>query len=66
MADEVLVDVADGIMTVTINRPKAKNAVNKAAAEVQKELVGKVYSQKELDMALKFRDEFRAKKGAKK
>lgn len=39
---------------------------DKAAADVQKELVGKVYSQKELDMVLKYRDEFRAKKGAKK
>lgn len=33
MADEVLVDVSDGIMTVTLNRPKAKNAANKALAE---------------------------------
>lgn len=33
MADEVLVDVADGIMTITLNRPEAKNAVNKALAE---------------------------------
>tara|TARA_R110000823_G_scaffold291009_5_gene409337 strand:- start:14733 stop:15497 length:765 start_codon:yes stop_codon:yes gene_type:complete len=33
MADEVLVDVADGIMVVTLNRPKAKNAANKALAE---------------------------------
>lgn len=33
MSDEVLVDVADGVMTITINRPKAKNAVNKAVAE---------------------------------
>ena len=32
MSDEVLVDVADGIMTVTLNRPKAKNAANKAMA----------------------------------
>jgi enoyl-CoA hydratase len=31
--NEVLVDVADGIMTVTLNRPEAKNAVNKAVAE---------------------------------
>jgi enoyl-CoA hydratase len=28
-----LVEVADGIMTVTLNRPKAKNAANKALAE---------------------------------
>jgi enoyl-CoA hydratase len=33
MTDEVLVDVSDGIMTVTLNRPKAKNAANKALAE---------------------------------
>jgi enoyl-CoA hydratase len=33
MADEVLVDVSDGIMTVTLNRPKAKNAANRALAE---------------------------------
>jgi len=33
MADAVLIDVADGIMTVTINRPEAKNAANKAVAE---------------------------------
>jgi len=32
MSDEVLVDVADGIMTVTLNRPEAKNAANKAVA----------------------------------
>ena len=33
----------------------------KNAAEVQKELVGKVYSKEELDMVIKYRDEFRAK-----
>ena len=33
MSDDVLVDVADGIMTVTLNRPEAKNAANKALAE---------------------------------
>ena len=32
MSDEVLVDVTDGIMTVTLNRPEAKNAANKAVA----------------------------------
>ena len=29
----VLVDIADGVMTVTLNRPKAKNAANKALSE---------------------------------
>jgi enoyl-CoA hydratase len=33
MSDEVLVDVADGIMTITLNRPEAKNAANRALAE---------------------------------
>lgn len=33
MSDEVLVDVADGIMTVTLNRPEARNAANKALAD---------------------------------
>ena len=33
MSDLVLVDVADGIMTVTLNRPQAKNAANRAVAE---------------------------------
>lgn len=33
MSEEVLVDVADGVMTVTINRPKARNAANRAVAE---------------------------------
>lgn len=34
MSDEVvLVEVADGVMTITLNRPKAKNAVNKAMAD---------------------------------
>ncbi len=33
MSEEVLVDVADGVMTVTLNRPKAKNAVNLAVAK---------------------------------
>jgi TRAP-type C4-dicarboxylate transport system substrate-binding protein len=37
----------------------------KAAQEVWKELAGKVYSKEELDMVLKYRDEFRAKKGGK-
>lgn len=37
----------------------------KSAAVVQGELVGKVYSKDELDLVVKYRDEYRAKKGAK-
>jgi enoyl-CoA hydratase len=33
MSEEVLVSVADGIIEVTINRPEARNAMSKAAAE---------------------------------
>ncbi len=33
MTDEVLVDVDSGVMIITINRPKAKNAINKAVAQ---------------------------------
>lgn len=33
MAEEVLMDVTDGILTVTLNRPKARNAANKALAD---------------------------------
>ncbi len=33
MSEEVLVSAADGVLEVTINRPEAKNAMNKAAAE---------------------------------
>jgi len=37
----------------------------KNAQEVWKELVGKVYTQAELDMVLKYREEYRTKKGGK-
>ena len=33
MSETVQIDVSDGIMTITINRPEAKNAVNKAVAD---------------------------------
>lgn len=46
--------------------PKMIEELNAAAATVQAELVGKIYSKEELAMALKYRDEYRAKKGAKK
>ncbi|MCT2559424.1 crotonase/enoyl-CoA hydratase family protein [Tsuneonella sp. YG55] len=32
-SDELLTEVRDGVLIVTINRPEAKNAMNKAAAE---------------------------------
>ncbi|MGE3690373.1 MAG: crotonase/enoyl-CoA hydratase family protein [Novosphingobium sp.] len=33
MTEEVLVEIADGVIEVTINRPEARNAMSKAAAE---------------------------------
>lgn len=42
------------------------DAFRKDAEGIWKDLVGKVYSQDELDMVLKYRDEFRAKKGGGK
>jgi enoyl-CoA hydratase len=33
VSEDVLIEVEDGILIVTINRPEAKNAMNKAAAE---------------------------------
>lgn len=33
MADEVLIEVEEGVMLITINRPKAKNSVNLAVAK---------------------------------
>lgn len=33
MSDEVLVSVEDGVMVLTLNRPKAKNAINLAVAK---------------------------------
>ncbi|WP_427969848.1 crotonase/enoyl-CoA hydratase family protein [Altererythrobacter sp.] len=33
MSEELLTEVRDGILIITINRPEAKNAMNKAAAE---------------------------------
>ena len=33
MSEEVLVEVVEGVIEVTINRPEARNAMSKAAAE---------------------------------
>lgn len=33
MSDAVLTEIADGVMTITINRPKAKNAINLEVAK---------------------------------
>jgi TRAP-type C4-dicarboxylate transport system substrate-binding protein len=53
-------------VTIVATPPAMAAEFEKAAQDVWKELVGKVYSKEELDMVLKYRDEYRAKKGAKK
>jgi len=50
--DVVLVDVADGVMTITLNRPKAKNAVNKAVAEGVSAAIDELESNSELRVAI--------------
>ncbi len=50
--DVVLVDVADGVMTITINRPEAKNAVNKAVAEGISAAIDELESNNDLRVAI--------------
>ncbi len=48
-------------VTIVQSPPALVDEFTKNALEVHKQLVGTLYSQKELDMVLKYRDEFRAK-----
>jgi TRAP-type C4-dicarboxylate transport system substrate-binding protein len=48
-------------VSVVQSPPEMVDEFTKHAQEVWKQLVGKVYTQQELDMVLKYRDEFRAK-----
>lgn len=52
MAEEVLMDVTDGILTVTLNRPKARNAANKALAEGVAAAMDKLDSDDSLRVAI--------------
>ena len=52
MAEEVLMDVTDGILTVTLNRPKARNAANKALAEGVAAAMDKLDSDDRLRVAI--------------
>jgi hypothetical protein len=49
-------------VTIVTSPPEMVAEFKKAADEVQKELSGKVYSKEELEMVIKYRDEYRAKK----
>ena len=50
--DVVLVTVADGVMTITLNRPQAKNAVNKAVADGISAAIDELESNDELRVAI--------------
>jgi enoyl-CoA hydratase len=52
MSDEVLVSVADGILEVTINRPDAKNAMNRAAAEGISQAMDRLEAEDDLRCAI--------------
>lgn len=52
MSDEVLTEVDDGILIVTLNRPEAKNAVNKALAEGVAEALERLDSDNDLRVGI--------------
>lgn len=52
MSDEVLVEVEDGVMLITLNRPKAKNAVNLAVAKGLAAAMDKLDSSDDIQVAI--------------
>jgi enoyl-CoA hydratase len=52
MSEEVLVEVADGVLEVTINRPEAKNAMTKAAAEAISAAMDRLEAEDDLRCAI--------------
>src|SRR5690606_3939931 len=52
MADEVLYEAADGVAVITINRPQAKNAVNRAVAEQIAAALDDLDSRKDLTVGI--------------
>ncbi len=52
MSEEVLIDVADGVIEVTINRPEARNAMTKAAAEAIAAAMDRLDAEPELRCAI--------------
>lgn len=59
--DDAKTTMARKGVTIVTTPPEMIGEFQKAAGEVSKELVGKVYSKEELDMVMKYRDEYRAK-----
>jgi enoyl-CoA hydratase len=52
MSDEVLTSVEDGVLVITLNRPKARNAVNKALAVAVAAALDELDSNDELRVAI--------------
>jgi enoyl-CoA hydratase len=52
MSEDVLVSIADGIMEVTINRPEARNAMSKAAAEAISAAMDRLEAQDDVRCAI--------------
>ena len=52
MSDEVLVAVREGVIEVTINRPEARNAMNKAAAEAISNVMDRLDAEDDLRCAI--------------
>jgi enoyl-CoA hydratase len=52
MSDEVLVEIEDGIVEITINRPEARNAMTKAASEAIAAALDQLDAQVELRCAI--------------
>ena len=52
MSEEVLISVADGVIEVTINRPEARNAMSKAAAEGISDAMDRLDAEPELRCAI--------------
>ena len=52
MSDVVITDVNDGVMTITLNRPEAKNAVNLAMAEGVAAAIDELDSNDEIRVAI--------------
>ncbi|MFF4767360.1 crotonase/enoyl-CoA hydratase family protein [Streptomyces sp. NPDC001255] len=52
MSDEVLVEHSDGVMVLTLNRPQAKNAVNRAVSEQMGAALEDFETRKDLTVAV--------------
>src|SRR5262245_40398329 len=52
MGDEVLVESADGVLTITLNRPQVRNAINAATAEAVAAALAELDGSRELAAAV--------------